>query len=769
MGFDKNKVMRNAERYLAQGKISAAINQYKKVLKNDPSDVNTQNMLGDLFSKAKDKEAAVKYYELVADHYNTQGFAKKAIAVYNKIYRLTPDNPNVSENLAELYQKRGSLKEARKHFEILANYYEEEEKTKDALSVWEKIAQIDPDNKKIYLKIADFYLRDDQNDKAVNAFVEGANRLIECDSLDEAVAVYTQALDIEPAHPGAVKGFVKTQISLGYPEEGVKILHEVFEKDPDNKDVVFLLVDCYLEIDEPKNAEEILVDFVGKERGEYPKLLDLVDYYVNIDDFDSSVRTLSMIVEQLLVSQKPKRLLNILHEILARDPEHLGALRLQVRYFTWHKDNSELESTLHQMAEASKLNDSTEDERFALSQLIMLNPDDSEVSARLKELIEEHGTEQYSESEYAEDLVPVGVAVLGSDETLKNEHEYQLNGNSSALNGSASNSFVESTVLEATEYKDSSQNGNEAPDSLTEEGIEEQINGIRFYIEEGYADLAQETFDDLQLKCGSREEFVEIRKMLEEMSEGNSDVVDVVATDIQEDEEIIDANTDREESELEGNADEDSNQLAVEDDDELLLELTNQDQVDEVVDQLLGEGDLDLEITDDEVKLESKPSTEENDFDDPDIEIEQSSTDSVGSEKTDEENLFEEDDSDYETHYHPAVAYQEMGLLDDAVTGFQNALDSTKPNDGSGRFLQCCILLGHCSVEKQDFESAANWFNRAFEVDNLGEDEKHALNYELANVFELDGDEEKAKKQFEEIHAIDSDYRDVSDRLEKYG
>jgi len=441
MGFDKNKVMRSAERYLSQGKISAAINQYKKVLKNDPSDVNTQNMLGDLFSKAKDNEAAVKYYELVADHYNTQGFAKKAIAVYNKIYRLTPDNPNVSANLAELYQKRGSLKEAREHFEKLANYHDENGKTKEALSVWERIAQIDPQNTKIYLKIADYYLRDEQNDKAVNAFVEGAKRLTECDSLEEAIAVYTQALDIEPANPEAVKGFVKTQISLGYPEEGVKILHDVFKNDPDNKDVVFLLVDCYLEIDDPENAEEILVDFVSKEPGEYPKLLNLVDYYVNIDDFDSSVKILSMIVEQLLVSEKPKRLLNVLHEILARDPEHVGALRLQVRYFTWHKDNTELESTLRQMAEASKLNDSVEDERFALSQLVMLTPDDAEVSARLKELIDSHGVERSSES--VKEFIPVGVAVLDSEEAVINGDEYE------GEDGSTSNGSGDISISEA--------------------------------------------------------------------------------------------------------------------------------------------------------------------------------------------------------------------------------------------------------------------------------------------------------------------------------
>ena len=48
MGFDKSKAMRNAERYVAQGKIRAAIAEYRSVVDNDSRDITTLNMLGDL-------------------------------------------------------------------------------------------------------------------------------------------------------------------------------------------------------------------------------------------------------------------------------------------------------------------------------------------------------------------------------------------------------------------------------------------------------------------------------------------------------------------------------------------------------------------------------------------------------------------------------------------------------------------------------------------------------------------------------------------------
>src|SRR5687767_13470899 len=107
MVFDKTKAMRNAERYLAQGKIRAAIGEYKEVVDNDPRDFGTMNLLGDLYTKASEPKSAVAYYTTVAEHYSKQGFSQKAIALYNKISKIQPNSLAVSEKLAELYKTKG--------------------------------------------------------------------------------------------------------------------------------------------------------------------------------------------------------------------------------------------------------------------------------------------------------------------------------------------------------------------------------------------------------------------------------------------------------------------------------------------------------------------------------------------------------------------------------------------------------------------------------------------------------------------------------------
>jgi len=66
MSFDKAKAMRNAERHVSQGKIRAAIAEYRRVVDNDPRDIATLNMLGDLYAKNLEKKDAVTCYLQVA-------------------------------------------------------------------------------------------------------------------------------------------------------------------------------------------------------------------------------------------------------------------------------------------------------------------------------------------------------------------------------------------------------------------------------------------------------------------------------------------------------------------------------------------------------------------------------------------------------------------------------------------------------------------------------------------------------------------------------
>ncbi len=161
MSFDKGKTMRSAERYLAQGKIHSAISEYEQVVRHDPKDFNTLNMLGDLHIKNSAANKAIEYYTKVAEHYGNLGFAKKAIAIYNKVLRLQPNSVEVISKLAQFYHVQGSVAEARNHYKNLAATYEKKGQQTEALAVWKKIAAIDSNDSNIYIKIAESYFQEE--------------------------------------------------------------------------------------------------------------------------------------------------------------------------------------------------------------------------------------------------------------------------------------------------------------------------------------------------------------------------------------------------------------------------------------------------------------------------------------------------------------------------------------------------------------------------------------------------------------------------------
>lgn len=119
------------------------------------------------------------------------------------------------------------------------------------------------------------------------------------------------------------------------------------------------------------------------------------------------------------------------------------------------------------------------------------------------------------------------------------------------------------------------------------------------------------------------------------------------------------------------------------------------------------------------------------------------------------------DAEDYDTHYNLGIAYKEMGLIDEAIGEFQVASKDPK------RTVECCSMLGLCFLEKGMPQLAIKWYNKGLEVPEITEDEHTGLLYELANAHVEVGDTTQAHKTFVEIYGVNSNYRDVAERIKQ--
>ena len=161
MGFDKAKAIRAAEKYLAQGKISSALQEYQRIVGADAGDFAALNTVGDLYARLDMKSEAVACYRRVAEHYREQGFTLKAIAMYKKLTRFGAEDHQTAVALARLYEQQGLMAEARAQYMVAADASARSGQTREALEVLQRIADLDPANTQVRLRLAEAYTRED--------------------------------------------------------------------------------------------------------------------------------------------------------------------------------------------------------------------------------------------------------------------------------------------------------------------------------------------------------------------------------------------------------------------------------------------------------------------------------------------------------------------------------------------------------------------------------------------------------------------------------
>ena len=226
-GFNKQKVLASAEKYVQQGKLTNAIAEYEKILEKDPKDLTVLNTIGDLYARDGDSSKASEYYTRVGDSYAHQGFTLRAIAMYKKVTKLDPSSLAMVQKLAELYTQQGLLNDARQQYLILADSAQKKNDYDGASRIFEKMLEGDPDNAAIQGKLADIYVRLGKKDKARDLLFRIATSLSERRSMDAAIDALNRLLAIDATNTEALLLRGKIALDAGDTAGGIKFLERV--------------------------------------------------------------------------------------------------------------------------------------------------------------------------------------------------------------------------------------------------------------------------------------------------------------------------------------------------------------------------------------------------------------------------------------------------------------------------------------------------------------------------------------------------------------
>ncbi len=736
MAFEKAKVLKAAEKFLSQGKINAAIKEYRQIVENDESDLTTLNMLGDLCVRAALNDEAISCFTKIAQHYREREFNLKAIAMYKKIERLKPRDPGIAYKLGSLYSVQGLTADARAQYLIVADAYTRAGKTQETLDVLHKVADLDPNNTEIRLKLAAGYLSEGLNAEAAAAFTEAGTRLFHTGDFERSLSSFSKTLELSPNDDKALRGVVSSHVALGEADKAAELLERLVGDRPHDLELVLLLARTYIDAENPQGAERATSVLIKQDATNYIRLLEVARLYLKRGEVSESTRVLAGIVEQLLAGREENDLLELVNEALSRDPEHVEALRLLVRIHWWQRDMVNLRSALDRLADAAQAAGLVEDERYALTQLIRLTPEErySERLIALGGVPEEaandfgFGSEPFGETSFETVATDELAGESTEAEVPAVEFEWNSVDEQAPRDPSASFADLSDHAVETGNLgsgHDATLEGAPADDEARRAALMlQELESVDFYINQGYTDIAADTLDLMQRQFGAHPEIESRRKKLKAAVSGEAEEEGATVASAGSEFELSDGS-----------------------------ELVTSEEV---------SADLDFAFAGVEAgdKNEFAPAVPE-----------MKGLDAGLAEIFEEFRVAAEEEpapqEDFETHYNMGTAYKEMDLLDDAIREFQTAAGLTLVGDGTARYLQCCNMLGHCFMQKGLPRAAVLWFKKGLDSPGHGEEEYKALRFELGVAYEQMGDMKRARDLFTEVYGMDVSYRGVGEKLQE--
>jgi len=386
MAMKRDKVLRDAEKLVQKGKYEQAIREYEKVLKKFPEDTTIINRVGDLYGRVGQLQRAIELYEEIADHFTRDGFTTKAIAILKKIQRLDPQRLDVFERLAGLYFDQGLVIEAKREYQILADWYVKNGELEKAIEAHEKLVDLDPSNHVSALRLADLLLRRGEVTSALKVYERLGQMLLDAGKLDEAERLYRHVLEQDPpegdfllpvcnafleaGRSSVVREFltfgvarspdntelkvllVRTHLSHGESKAALETARKILESDPDNAEVRSLVGGAMLTSGEVGDAREMLVPAVADllERGEHKQaqaaLKDL------LQEMPDDQEVLKLAVRAYRPSGDKETLFTLqaaLAESYFQSGEQEGAKRLYIILLESEPDNQQFRQRLAEL------------------------------------------------------------------------------------------------------------------------------------------------------------------------------------------------------------------------------------------------------------------------------------------------------------------------------------------------------------------------------------------------------------------------------------
>ncbi len=291
-----------ANAFRAEGATLKAIATYKKVLKLDPSRYDMYRHLGDLNAERGLLSSAVQDYLTLGKHYLKERKTKEALDIYKKIVSQDPSNLDAQQRVAELCLQENMQDEATKVYLQLGRERSGQQRYAEAKEAYESVLRIDPTNSEAqqyiehYKKTGGTPVRTTVAGTAPQAgepadLLSEASRRIEEKQFAGAEAILNQMLTKEPGNPRVCQLLARLHLQQGQLQVALGEYR--------------FLAGAALRAQDYPQAEALISEFLVVEPHSVPLLELHGELYEEKGDIDQAVQHYGNAIEVLLKNPDP--------------------------------------------------------------------------------------------------------------------------------------------------------------------------------------------------------------------------------------------------------------------------------------------------------------------------------------------------------------------------------------------------------------------------------------------------------------------------------
>ena len=279
MAQDLNKHLERARRSLEKNKLKEAVPEYLAVLDEAPGHQEALQALADIYTRLNEPALAAQYYGIQFDRLVEAGDGAKASAVFVRFLRTFPQPPDRLMRYGMLLQKQNRATEAIEQFALAAELFQKQRSGIEALACYESMAMLDPENPERHAVLGEQAERLKHADLATRSYLRAGQLIQAAGAADAALEYFGRAHALSPQDRSSALLFAEAKLRKGDAEAAVMLLDPFSPSDTDTG-FLALYSEALLRTGRLDHAKEALESYYRQKPDSFAKLFELAGAYI---------------------------------------------------------------------------------------------------------------------------------------------------------------------------------------------------------------------------------------------------------------------------------------------------------------------------------------------------------------------------------------------------------------------------------------------------------------------------------------------------------